>query len=153
MSGSNKANVRIKFLSSGARVPERSTLGSAGYDLVACVEEPIVLGPGETKLIGCGFSMAFDQGYVALIFARSGLGVRHGIVPANCVGVIDSDYRGEVKVGLTNHSDASFAIEPGSRIAQLVIVPCMTSDFVVCGDLNDTQRGDGGFGSTGLDAR
>ena len=153
MNGNNEANVRVKLLDSDACLPERSTCGSAGYDLVANLEEPTVLRPGETALIGCGFSVAFDQGYAALIFSRSGLGVRHGIVPANCVGVIDSDYRGEVKVGLTNHSGASFTIEPGSRIAQMVIVPCVTPDLVLCDELDDTQRGNGGFGSTGVDAR
>ena len=132
-----------------ALLPVRATPGSAGYDVHACLERPLLLAPGQTTLVPTGIAMALAPGYAALIYARSGLAVRHGIAPANCVGVIDSDYRGEVLVGLRNHSSAAFTIAPGDRIAQMVISRCETPELVLCEALEDTARGAGGFGSTG----
>ena len=116
----------VKRLTPTARLPERATAGSAGYDLFADLPEPVVIRPGETALIGTGIAAALPgRETVGLVFARSGLGVRHGIIPANAVGVIDSDYRGEWKVGLYNHSQQPYTVRPGDRIAQLVISPVL----------------------------
>ncbi len=139
----------IKLLSPLAQVPKRSTEGSVGYDLCACLEEPISLLPGETRLIGAGFAMALEPGFAGFLYARSGLGVKHGIVPANCVGVIDSDYRGEIKVGLKNTSNGPYLVNPGDRIAQLVIAQCQLPELSVCETLPETARGERGFGSSG----
>ena len=139
----------IKLLRSNARLPECKTPGSVGYDVAACLSEAVVIEPGETKMIGSGFAIALKQGYAAFIYARSGLGIKHGIIPANCVGVIDSDYRGEVMVGLKNSSDEHFTVNDGDRIAQMVIVRCEQPELCVCIDLDETIRGGGGFGSTG----
>ena len=141
--------LRIKLLRENARVPETATPGSAGFDLCAALEEPVVICPGETKSIPTGLALQIENGYAGFIFARSGLGIRHGIVPANCVGVIDSDYRGEVLVGLYNHSGEPFTVNPGDRVAQLVLLPVHLPQIEVCGELEDTSRGTGGFGSTG----
>ena len=100
-------------------------------------------------MIGSGLAVAIQPGYAAFIYARSGLGIKHGIVPANCVGVIDSDYRGEVIVGLRNLGDAPYTVNNGDRIAQMVIAKCEAPEIVVCDDLDDTLRAGGGFGSTG----
>jgi len=105
--------------------------------------------PGETQMIGSGLAIALEPGYAAFIYARSGLGIQHGIIPANCVGVIDSDYRGEVIVGLRNTSDTPFRVNDGDRIAQMVVTRCELPELVQCDDLDETQRGAGGFGSTG----
>ena len=102
-----------------------------------------------TVKIPTGLAMAIEPGYAGFVFARSGLGIKHGIVPANCVGVIDSDYRGEVIVGLYNHTDEPFVVEPGDRIAQLVLLPVHTPEIEECAELGETSRGEGGFGSTG----
>jgi dUTP pyrophosphatase len=137
------------LLNLNARVPVRKTGGSVGFDIEACTGEDIVIEPGETRLIGSGFAIALEQGYAAFIYARSGLGIKHGIIPANCVGVIDSDYRGEVIVGIRNTSGEPFVVKNRDRIAQMVIVKCELPELVVCDDLEGTTRGDGGFGSTG----
>lgn len=142
-------HLRIMLLDDHASCPVRATEGSVGYDLFASVEDEVVVNPGETRLVGCGFAMALEQGYAAFIYARSGLGIKHGIVPGNCVGVIDSDYRGEVKVGLRNHSGEPFVVRPGDRIAQMVVSRCELPELVVCDELDETERGSGGFGSTG----
>ena len=102
-----------------------------------------------TVKIPTGLAMAIEPGYAGFVFARSGLGIKHGIVPANCVGVIDSDYRGEVIVGLYNHTDEPFVVEPGDRIAQLVLLPVHIPEIEECDELGETSRGEGGFGSTG----
>ncbi|MCL2366384.1 MAG: dUTP diphosphatase [Oscillospiraceae bacterium] len=142
-------HLKIKCLSANARSPERKTDGSVGYDICACISEIIIIAPGETKVIGSGFAIALEPGYAAFIYARSGLGIKSGIIPANCVGVIDSDYRGEVLIGLKNTSHEPFVIQDGDRIAQMVICKCALPEIVLCQDLDETIRGDGGFGSTG----
>jgi len=139
----------VKIIRSNAKLPVRTTAGSVGFDLAACLSEAVVIEPGETRLIGSGLAIALEPGYAAFIYARSGLGIRHGIVPANCVGVIDSDYRGEVIVGLRNMSDRAFKVNDGDRIAQMVVVKCELPELVICETLDETPRGDGGFGSTG----
>lgn len=144
---------KIKRLRENAVLPMRATENSAGYDLCACIDGEITLSPGETKLIPTGIAAALPENSVGLIYARSGLGIKHGIIPANAVGVIDSDYRGEIAVGLYNHSDEPYTISPNERIAQLVITPILTPDVQETQELDDTSRGAGGFGSTGKDAK
>jgi len=132
-----------------AKLPARQTAGSVGYDISACLDRDTILAPGETQKIGSGIAIALEPGYAAFIYARSGLGINFGVIPANCVGVIDSDYRGEVIVGLKNTSKEPFEVKNGDRIAQMVIKKCETPDIILCDDLDKTVRGDGGFGSTG----
>jgi len=132
-----------------AQLPQRKTSGSVGYDISACLEADITIMPGETHKISSGFAIALDDGYAAFIYARSGLGINHGIVPANCVGVIDSDYRGEIIVGLKNTSDVTYTVKNGDRIAQMVITKCELPEIVICENLDETTRGVGGLGSTG----
>ncbi len=143
------ANVRIKKLNDKAIIPTYGTEFSAGADLYACIDEPVTLAPGETKLIKTGLAMEVPVGYAGLIYARSGLASKKGLAPANKVGVVDADYRGEIMVALHNHSLAEASIEPGERIAQMVIAPFLTANFIVSDELDDTARGAGGFGSTG----
>ena len=143
--------LKIKKLRENARVPFRATEGSAGMDLYACIEEPVTVAPRDIRLIPTGIAIALESpDYVAYVYARSGLAIKHGVAPANCVGVIDSDYRGEVCVGLTNFSAEPFVIQPGERIAQMVISPVVLPDIEVVDELDQTERGAGGFGSTGL---
>ena len=139
----------VKLLRANARPPLRETSGSVGFDISACLGGDAVIAPGETKMIGSGFAIALEPGYAAFIYARSGLGIKHGIIPTNCVGVIDSDYRGEVIVGLKNTSDVPFTVSDGDRIAQMVVTKCELPKPVICEELDSTARGDGGFGSTG----
>lgn len=141
--------LQIKRVRSEAVLPERATQGSAGLDLRACTNDETCIMPGDTALLPTGLAVALPEGSVGLVFGRSGLGIRHGIVPANAVGVIDADYRGEILVGLTNHSAEPYIIIPGDRIAQLVIVPVLTPPIEEVMNLSDTARGEGGFGSTG----
>jgi len=141
--------LHIKRVKPTAILPERITSGSVGYDLVACLDDVVIIQPGETYKVGSGFAIALDPGYAAFIYARSGLGINRGIVPANCVGVVDSDYRGEVIVGLKNTSDIPFTVKNGDRIAQMVIAKCELPEVELCDDLDMTIRGDAGFGSTG----
>lgn len=143
------SDVRIKKLNEKAIIPTYGTEFSAGADLYACLEETVTLAPGETKLIKTGLAMEIPVGYAGLIYARSGLATKKGLAPANKVGVVDADYRGEVMVALHNHSLADASIEPGERIAQMVIAPFLTANFIVADELEDTVRGAGGFGSTG----
>ena len=131
-------------------LPARSTPGSAGMDLAACMDGPVTIAPRALARIPTGLAIALPSpDYAALVFARSGLGVKHGISLSNGVGVIDSDYRGEIQVGLTNLSDTPYTIQPGDRIAQLLVVPVAPPQLVWTQDLEDTGRGAGGFGSTG----
>ena len=131
--------------------PARATEGSAGLDLAACIDEPVTIAPRALVRIPTGIAIALPSpDYVALVFARSGLGIRHGIALSNGVGVIDSDYRGELQVGLTNLSDTPYTIRPGDRIAQLVVTPVALPQVEIVEELEDTGRGTGGFGSTGL---
>ena len=144
-----KTKVEIKKLNENAVVPTYGTEFSAGADLYAVVDGTVTIGPGETTMIGTGLAFAIPVGLVGLVFARSGLATKKGLAPANKVGVIDSDYRGEVRVVLHNHGTVAQTIENGERIAQLVITPYVTADFILSDELDDTDRGDGGFGSTG----
>lgn len=141
--------IRIKRLREGAVIPTYGTEFSAGADLYACLEEAVTIAPGETLKIPTGLAMELPVGTAGLVFARSSLGTKRGLAPANKVGVIDSDYRGEVLVVLHNHGRETQQIAPGERVAQLLIVPVFTPGFVEAAELNDTVRGTGGFGSTG----
>lgn len=124
--------------------------GAAALDLHACIPQPVTIPPRGREVIATGLAIALPSpDYVALIFGRSGLGIKHGIAPSNCVGVIDSDYRGELMVGLENSSDVPYTIVPADRIAQLMITPVVRPNLQWVGDLGDTQRGTSGFGSTG----
>lgn len=143
------ANIPIKKLKKDAIIPTYGSEYAAGADLYACVEEVVKFAPGETKLIPTGLAMEIPAGYAGLIYARSGLASKKGLAPANKVGVVDADYRGEVMVALHNHSREEAAIEPKERIAQLVITPYLTAHFEEMEELSDTVRGAGGFGSTG----
>ena len=130
--------------------PAYATAGSAGMDLRACIDEPMTIRPMERVKVPTGFAIALPgPQWVAFIFARSGLGIKSGITLPNCVGVIDSDYRGEIIVALTNLSDTDYTIQPGDRVAQLVIMPVTQADISVVDELDETERGAGGFGSTG----
>lgn len=142
--------LKIRKLREGAKIPRRATEGAAGMDLYACIDESITLAPQQLVIVPTGIAIELpDNGCAAFLYARSGLGVKHGICLANGVGVIDSDYRGEVCAGLCNVSDKPYVIAPGERIAQMVIAPVFTPDVVEVSELSDTQRGAGGFGSTG----
>ncbi len=143
------AKVNIKKLDDRAVIPTYGSEFSAGADLYAVLDEPVTLQPGETKLIHTGLAMEIPVGYAGLIYARSGLASKKGLAPANKVGVVDADYRGEVMVALHNHSTVAATIENGERIAQLVIAPFLQADFNTVDELNETVRGAGGFGSTG----
>ena len=130
--------------------PAYATAGSAGMDLRACIDEPMTIRPMERVKVPTGFAIALPgPQWVAFIFARSGLGIKSGITLPNCVGVIDSDYRGEIIVALTNLSDTDYTIQPGDRVAQLVIMPVTQARVSVVEELDETERGTGGFGSTG----
>ena len=142
--------MNIKKLDPRAIIPTYATKYSAGADIYAVVDTPIVIRPGETKMIQTGLSLEIPNGYVGLIYARSGLASKNGIAPANKVGVIDSDYRGELMVALYNQSNSNYIIENGLRIAQLVITPYIQVEFEEVEELDSTERGQGGFGSTGL---
>lgn len=141
--------IRLKILREGARVPTYGSAQAAGADLYACIDATVAIAPGESEWIPTGVSMELPEGYVGLIYARSSLGAKRGLAPANKVGVIDSDYRGEIKVVLHNHSKCEQVIEPNERIAQLVITPVITPGFQVVDTLEETERADKGFGSTG----
>ena len=141
--------MNIKKLNENAIIPTYGTEYSAGADLYACIDEEITLAPGETKLIPTGLAMEIPVGYGGFIYARSGLASKKGLAPANKVGVVDADYRGEVMVALYNQSSNEQTIAPQERIAQLIIAPFLKVDFKEVEELNDTERGTGGFGSTG----
>ena len=141
--------VRLKRLRPNAVVPAYGTPGSAGADLFVCLDAPVTLQPGETRLLPIGWALEIPAGYVGLVYARSGLASRRGLAPANKVGVIDSDFRGELMAAMHNHSDAPQTIEPGERVLQLVITPYVQAAFAESDALSDTDRGEGGWGSTG----
>lgn len=138
----------VKALSPNAALPTRGTQKSAGLDLYACCCEDIILASGETKQIKTGISIELPKNTAGLIFARSGLATKKGIIPANAVGVIDEDYRGEIIVALYNYSKNEFTVKNGDRIAQLLVTPIIY-ETVELGNLTETERGSGGFGSTG----
>lgn len=141
--------INVKKLRPDARLPVYGTEFSAGADLCACLDAPVTLQPGETKLISIGIAMEIPAGYAGLVFARSGLASKRHLAPANKVGVIDPDYRGEFFVPLHNHGPVPQTVEPGERIAQMILTPFLTAQFVEAETLSDTVRGAGGFGSTG----
>ena len=141
--------VRIKKLDPRAKLPQYGSAAAAGADLYALLDESVTLQPGETALLPTGLAAEIPEGYVGLIFARSSMGIKRGLAPANKVGVIDADYRGEIKVGLHNHSAVPQTVEPFERIAQFMIVPFLRAEFTESETLSNTERGEGGFGSTG----
>ena len=146
--------LKIKALSSklGKEIPfpAYATAGSAGMDLRACIDAPVTIPAGARLPIPTGLAIALpDPGWVALVYARSGLAIKHGLAPANCVGVIDSDYRGEILVGLQNSGESDFTVQPGDRVAQLMIAPVIQANIQMVDQLDETARGAGGFGSTG----
>ena len=142
--------VKYKLLDPRAKAPAYATAGAAAADLCALMDEPLTLAPGQRAMIPTGLAIELpDAQCVALLYARSGLAIKHGLTLPNCVGVIDSDYRGEVRVGLINLGTEPYTVQPGERIAQLCIAPVWQAAFVQANDLSDTDRGAGGFGSTG----
>ncbi len=142
--------VKVKKLKENAVVPKRATSGSAGADLYACIDKPVTLAPGQLVKIPTGIAIELaDKGLAAFLFARSGLGVKHGITLSNSVGVVDSDYRGEICVGLCNVSSEPYTIQPDERVAQMVIMPVVCAEFIEAEELGTTERGEGGFGSSG----
>lgn len=142
--------VKIQYLSQKATQPEYATDGSAGMDLTAAMEQPVVLKVGGRAMIPTGIAMQIPQGYGGFIFPRSGLAYKKGISMANCVGVIDSDYTGEIKVVLHNISGHDYTVNPGDRVAQLVFLPVPQAELEEVDELEETRRGSGGFGSTGF---
>lgn len=142
--------LKIRKVSENAVIPKRATGGSAGLDLCACIDAPITLNGGETALIPTGLAIELPSAeYGAFVFARSGLAIKHGIGLLNSVGVIDSDYRGEIKVGVINQISEAYTIEPGERVAQMVVMPVSMMPVEEVDTLGETDRGAGGFGSTG----
>lgn len=144
-----KMKVAIKKLSEKATVPSYGSEFAAGADLYACIDADIEVAPHQTVLIPTGIALELPLGYAGLIYARSGLATKKGLAPANKVGVVDCDYRGEVKVALHNHSETVQTVACGERVAQLVITPYLSAEFVEEDELSQTERGAGGFGSTG----
>lgn len=142
--------LKIKRLRPDAQLPCRATQGSAGHDLYACIEQPVVIEAGESVKIPTGIAIELEsENYVALLFARSSMGTKYGVAPANAVGVIDSDYRGEVCVCLRNYSNTAYTVQLQDRIAQLLVLPVDLPQIEEVEELSDTCRGQGGFGSTG----
>ena len=144
-----EGKINIKLLNDKATIPTLGSAYSAGADLYACLDDKEEIKPVETKLISTGIAMEIPIGYVGLIYARSGLATKRGLAPANKVGVIDSDYRGEILIALYNQSKDIQVIENGERIAQIVFTPYLKGSFNVVDELEETERGNGGFGSTG----
>lgn len=145
-----KIPVKIKKLRENAIIPRYATDGAAACDLCYCGECDLVIPAGKTTPVPTGIAISFGrEDVVALVYARSGMAIRSGIAPANCVGVIDSDYRGEIIAGLHNHSSQDYTVSPGDRVAQLLFAPVYTADFEEADTLDETERNDGGFGSTG----
>ena len=141
--------IKIKKLNENATIPTQGSHFAAGYDLYACIDNAVEIAPHQTQKIGTGLAMEIPEGYFGAVFARSGLATKQGLRPANCVGVIDADYRGEFIVALHNDTSETKVVAPNERIAQLVIMPFLQVDFDVTDELSETNRGAGGFGSTG----
>lgn len=141
--------IRVKKLYPNATLPTYGSAGAVGADLYACLEHPVVIQPGEVFWVPTGIALEVPAGCAGLVFARSSMGAKRGLAPANKVGVIDPDYRGEVKVVLLNHSQQPQTLAPGERVAQFVITPVLTPSYEEAEELSDTTRGAGGFGSTG----
>ena len=146
---SNTFMVNVKKLRDNAIIPTQGSKYAAGYDLYATIDTPITIKSGETVKIGTGLAFELPEGFFAGIFARSGLATKQGLRPANCVGVVDCDYRGEVIVAIHNDSNRDTVIAPGDRIAQMILLPYQSMEFIEVSDLSETDRGDGGFGSSG----
>lgn len=146
--------IKVKFVKvrEGAKVPERGSKYAAGYDLSACVPdmERVIIHPGETVKIPTGLAFAYPEGYFGAVCARSGLATKCGLAPANKIGILDEDYRGEVFIALHNHSSETQVVNHGDRIAQLILLPYLNVDFVESDKLDETERGEGGFGSSGV---
>ena len=142
-------NIRVKQLRPGAKLPTYGTAGAAGADLYACLEEDAVILPGQTRFLPTGIALEVPQGCAGLVYARSGLACKRGLAPANKVGVVDSDYRGEILVALHNHGARRQSLCDGGRAAQLLMTPVLTPEYGWSQELSDTQRDDKGFGSTG----
>ena len=142
-------NINITKLNDRAVIPTKGHMGDAGFDLYACIEEPITIKPGETVKVPTGLAVEIPNGYFGAVFARSGLATKQGLRPANCVGVCDAPYRGEYIVPLHNDSNEERVVNPQDRIAQLIIMPFLEAQFNVVDGLPETERGNGGFGSTG----
>jgi dUTP pyrophosphatase len=141
--------IHVKKLNPNAVIPTRGSEFAAGYDLYACLEESLTIKAGETAKVSTGLAVEIPEGYAGLVYARSGLATKRGLAPANKVGVCDSDYRGEYLIFLHNHSQTDAVVEPGERIAQLIITPFLEAEFEEAEELSETERGSGGFGSTG----
>lgn len=141
--------IRVKLLKENAILPTYGSEQAAGADLYASLEAPVVINPGETAFIPTGISLEVPVGCAGLIYARSGIACKRGLAPANKVGVVDSDYRGEIIVALHNHGNVAQTVDNGERVAQFVITPVLTPAYVVADSLSDTARNQGGFGSTG----
>jgi len=142
-------NIPVKVLNARAHLPIRGSEFAAGYDLYAAIEHPVLIRPHETEKIGTGLSFELPENTFAAIFARSGLATKKGLRPANCVGICDSDYRGEYLVAVHNDSELTQMIEPGERIAQMILMPFIPMEFTEFESLSNTERDNGGFGSTG----
>ena len=142
-------NIPVKILRQGAMLPTYGSAEAAGADLYACLEKDVTIAPGQTVFIPTGLAMAVPKGCAGLIYARSGMACKRGLAPANKVGVIDSDYRGEIIVALHNHGSEGRTVTHGERIAQMIITPVLTPAYELAESLEDTARGGGGFGSTG----
>ncbi len=142
-------NIRVKKLHPGATLPTYGSTEAAGADLYACLDAPVTIQPGETAWIPTGLALEVPKGCAGLVYARSSLGAKRGLAPANKVGVIDSDYRGEIRVVLLNHGKQPQTVENGERVAQFLITPVVTPAYLEVEELSDTCRGTGGFGSTG----
>ena len=141
--------IRVKILKENAKLPTYGSAEAAGADLYACLSVPVTIGPGETAFIPTGIALEVPKGCAGLIYARSGMACKRGLAPANKVGVVDSDYRGEITVVLHNHGTAPQTVDNGERIAQFIIPPVLMPAYEVAEDLSDTARDQGGFGSTG----
>lgn len=144
-----KVDICVERINSNATLPTQGSVYSAGYDLYACIDEPITIAPHTTVKIGTGLKFELPEGTFGAIVARSGLATKQGLAPANKMGVCDSDYRGEYIVALHNHSNEERIVQPNDRIAQLIIMPYIGANFIECDVLTETDRGVGGFGSTG----
>lgn len=142
-------NIRVKKLRENAILPTYGSADAAGADLYACLDNEVTIEPGKTAFIPTGLAMEIPKGYAGFIYARSGAACKRGLAPANKVGVIDSDYRGEFLVALHNHGQSAQTVAPAERIAQLVVAPVLMPTFQECDSLDNTDRGEGGFGSTG----
>ena len=141
--------VRVKILKEGAKLPTYGSTQAAGADLYACLEKAVTIAPGETVFVPTGIALEVPLGCAGLIYARSGMACKRGLAPANKVGVVDSDYRGEIIVALHNHGNVPQTVEHGERVAQFVITPVLTPAYEMVKELSDTERNQGGFGSTG----